>query len=318
MHSFPALVADIGATNARFALVEPTGVTSPRILRCVDYPSLEAAARVFVEQVGCDTWPADAAIAIAGPVNEDYVELTNHAWSFSVSALKDNLGLDRLQVINDFTAQALAVTQLGPTDVAQVGGGQAQPNKPIGILGPGTGLGVSGIVPGRERWTPLSGEGGHVTLCATNEREDQVIGRLRQRFSHVSAERTLSGMGLTNLYETLASIDGVDVRAREPHEVTDAAVGQQDPHCVEAVEMFCAMLGTIAGNLALTLGATGGIYIGGGIVPKLGPLFYQSDFRRQFEAKGRFASYLEDIPTFVITRDTPAFLGLKALLEMPE
>ena len=314
----PAMLADLGATNARFALLSAGKIGSVEILKVSDHPSLSAAIGAYLDKVNPGKPPRRAALAIACPVHEDRVEMTNHAWSFSKSTLQEQLALDRLSLINDFAAVALGVPHLEPTDYRQIGGGQAGPNQTIGVIGPGTGLGVSALVPGRERWTALDAEGGHVTMPAVTEREMTVITRLQQRFSHVSAERVLSGMGLTNLYETLAAIDGVDIRARAPHEVTEGATSDADPYCREAVDMFCAMLGTIAGNLALTLGAFGGIYVAGGIVPKLGPMFTQSQFRERFEAKGRFRDYLADIPTMVVTHPYPAFLGLKAALERPE
>ena len=183
------------------------------------------------------------------------------------------------------------------------------------MLGPGTGLGVSGLVPGRQGWIPLAGEGGHVTMCAADDRQAEVLRRLRLRFAHVSAERVLSGMGLANLYETLAAIDAADVPTREPREVTEAALAGADRHALEAVAMFGSMLGTVAGNLALTLGALGGVYIAGGIAPKLGSLFLDSPFRESFEGKGRFRQYMATIPTYVVTHPTPAFLGLRSILE---
>ena len=185
------------------------------------------------------------------------------------------------------------------------------------MLGPGTGLGVSGLIPAGAGWTPITGEGGHVTMCAVNDREGDVMRGLRLRFNHVSAERVLSGMGLTNLYETLAAIDEVDVPQRDPREVSEAALALAEPHAVEAVDMFCAMLGTVAGNLALTLGSTGGVYVAGGIAPKLGELFLKSEFRERFEAKGRFRDYLAPIPTYLVTHPTPAFLGLRSMLDGP-
>ena len=313
-----ALVADIGATNARFALLGEDGTTISQTLKCRDHPSFEAAVRSFLNRTAINHWPKVAAVAIAGPVLSDRVEMTNHPWEFSIQQTQSMLGLDKLLVINDFTAQALAVTKLTPNDVSKIGGGEARSTGPVGVLGPGTGLGVSGLVHDRGRWLPLAGEGGHVTLCATTQREEEVIACLRKRFGHVSAERALSGQGLVNLYTALATIDHLDVEERQSHEITAAAIAGDHPVCLEAVELFCAFLGSIAGNLALTLGATGGVYIAGGIVPKLGSLFHASSFRSRFESKGRFFSYQERIPTYLITRDIPAFLGLQALLEMQE
>ena len=314
----PALIADLGATNARFALVDADSIDAPMALRCAAYPDLYSAASDYLEKVAPPRPPDRAAIAIACPITGDYVEMTNHAWSFSVAELKGKLALDRLDVVNDFTAQALSVRHLTESDRAQIGPGQPNPTGPIAVLGPGTGLGVSGLVPTGTAWTPIAGEGGHVTMSAVNDREGDVLRRLRLRFHHVSAERVLSGMGLTNLYETLAAIDGVDVPQRDPREVSEAALAGAEQHAVEAVTMFCAMLGAVAGNLALTLGATGGVYIAGGIVPKLGELFPSSEFRERFEAKGRMRDYLAPIPTYLVTHPTPAFLGLRSMLDSLE
>jgi glucokinase len=190
------------------------------------------------------------------------------------------------------------------------------PNAPVGIIGPGSGLGVSGLVPAPSgtEWVPLPSEGGHVTMAPITARESAVLDHMRRRYDHASAERALSGPGLVNLYATLAEIDGVPAKPFTPPQVTDPAIGAAEPLCREAVEMFCAMLGTVAGNLALTLGARSGVYIAGGIVPKLGAVFDSSLFRERFEAKGRFRHYLAGIPTYVITHPVPAFIGLAGLL----
>ena len=311
----PALIADLGATNARFALVDEDGIDAPMALRCAAYPDLFSAASAYLEQVAPPVAPDRGAIAIACPISGDYVEMTNHAWSFSIAELTGKLGMRHLEVVNDFTAQALAIGHLTEADRHQIGPGEPEPGGAIAVLGPGTGLGVSGLIPAGDSWAPITGEGGHVTMSAVNDREGDVMRRLRMRFNHVSAERVLSGMGLTNLYETLAAIDGADVPQRDPREVSEAALAHAEEHAVEAVEMFCAMLGTVAGNLALTLGSTGGVYIAGGIAPKLGEMFLNSEFRERFEAKGRFRDYLAPIPTYLVTHPTPAFLGLRSILD---
>jgi glucokinase len=240
--------------------------------------------------------------------------MTNHPWSFSILALKARFGFDRLEVINDFTALALALPRLTPQDRLMVGGGAAVTGAPIGVLGPGSGLGVSGLVASGSGWIALTGEGGHATMAPATDRESAVLDRMRRHFDHVSAERALSGPGLVNLYNTLAALDGVPAQGFTAAQITDLAIRAADQLCVETTTMFCAMLGTMAGNLALTLGARGGVYIGGGIVPRLGPTFVQSPFRQSFEAKGRFEAYLAAIPTFVVTHPLPAFLGCAALL----
>lgn len=312
----PALVADLGATNARFALVDKAGVHDPVILLCADFPGLREAAEHYLAEVRPAQRPRQAAVDVAGPVTGDQVSLTNHPWSFSIAGLRGELGLDRLEVVNDFMAVALAVPHLGQKDLVQVGGGAPVSGFPIGIIGAGTGLGVSGLVQGPAGWTPIAGEGGHVTMPAVTEREAAVIFEVQRRHEHVSAERLLSGMGLGNLYGAVTALEGLaNPPARDPAAISQAALDGSDPHCVEAVAMFCAMLGTVAGNLALTLGARGGVYIAGGIVPKLGDFFLRSAFRERFEAKGRLRPYLEPMPTYVVTNPFPAFIGLRAILD---
>jgi glucokinase len=311
--SSPWLVGDIGGTNARFGLVEPDGaLLHSSVLADADYAGLGEAIEAYLAGRGGLPRPRQAAIAVASPITGDAVRMTNHPWAFSISGLRAQLGFDRLEVINDFTAQALALPHLGPGDKLAVGGGEAQLHEPIGVLGPGSGLGVSGLIPAGRRWVPLSGEGGHATMAPVSERESAVLAVMRRHFDHVSAERVLSGPGLVNLYNALAEVDGARAAQFTAAQITDAA--NKDALCREATAMFCAMLGTVAGNLALTLGAKGGLYIGGGIVPRLGERFAASEFRERFEAKGRFRGYLAAIPTFVVTHKLPAFLGCAAKL----
>jgi glucokinase len=309
------LVGDIGATHARFGLVSPSGqLLYSRTLPDEDYPTIEAALTAFLAERGSLPSPRKGAIAIASPIAGDRVAMTNHPWTFSVVALRDVFGFERLEVINDFTALALALPRLAPNERQVVGGGAVIAGTPIGVLGPGSGLGVSGLVPMGKRWLALTGEGGHATMAPATDRESAVLDRMRRHFDHVSAERVLSGPGLVNLYNTLAQLDGVPARGYTAAQITDFSLRAEDPLCVETTTMFCAMLGTIAGNLALTLGARGGVYVGGGIVPKLGQTFVDSPFRERFEAKGRFQAYLAAIPTSVVTHPLPAFLGCIALL----
>src|SRR5712691_171641 len=313
-----SLIADIGATNARFALVGPDGeFQRVRVLAGEDYASIEdAIAAYLTDELPLTNLPRleAAALAIAAAVIGDQVTMTNHPWSFSIDQLRRHLQVDRLRVVNDFTAVALAAPYLQSDQRRQVGGRAAQAQAPIGVLGPGSGLGVSGLVPSGREWLPLSGEGVHVTMAPATARESTLLDRMRARFDHVSAERVLSGPGLVNLYNTLAEIDGVPAVSYTAAQITDPGIGERDPRCREAVDMFCAMLGTVAGNLALTLGALGGIYIAGGIVPKLGEAFAASPFRRRFEDKGRSRPYLARIPTYVVTHPFPAFVGLIRLL----
>lgn len=310
-----ALIGDLGATNARFAIARDGRVDDLRILACADYPDIESAIRAYLQGLALAEAPLSMALAVACPVVEDAVTLTNNPWSFSRAQLKSALGLQRLEVVNDFVAQALAVPQLADGDTRKIGGVDPRPGQPIGIVGPGTGLGMSALIPHGSHWIAVPGEGGHATIAAVDEREAEILDRLRRVHGHVSAERVISGMGLTNLYETIAAMAGeTEAPALEPWQVTESARSGANPHCVAAVHAFTAFLGTVAGNLALTLGALGGVYLTGGVILKLGGLFDDSVFRTRFEAKGRFQSYLQDVPVLLITNEVPAFLGLQAVL----
>ena len=309
------LAGDVGATNARFGLVSPDGaILHSSTFPDADFATIGDAIRAYLAQPGSWGAPRMGCIAIAAPVAGDEIRMTNHPWSFSVAALRAELGFERLEVINDFTAVALALPRLTPADRTQIGGGVPVAGRPVGVFGPGSGLGVSGLVPAGSRWLPLTGEGGHVTMAAVTERENGVLQWMRRHFDHVSAERCLSGPGLVNLYNALAALDGVPAAPYTAAQITDPATMARDPLCREAMAMFCAMLGTIAGDLALTLGAQGGVYIAGGIVPRLGAHFADSGFRARFEAKGRLSPYLAAIPTYVVTHPLPAFLGCAARL----
>ena len=308
------LVADIGGTNARFARVDAEGqIYAERSLASADFPCLMTAAAAYLDAIGGPR-PTQAAVAVATPVTGDWIQFTNSAWSFSTEAARQTLALERLLILNDFTALALALPLLRPEERQAVGGGAAVPATPIGLIGPGTGLGVSGLVWSGQRWHPLQTEGGHVTFAATDEREWALSRILQRRFGHVSPERLLSGPGLVNLYTALAEWEGWPAERLEPADITTRGLSGECPHCREVLELFCGALGTAAGNLAITLGARGGIYIGGGIVPRLGDFFARSTFRARFEAKGRFSEYLAAIPTWVITAANPALRGVAAAL----
>jgi len=311
-----ALIADIGGTNVRFALTDAGGrFHHVAAFASADYPDFLSAARAYLNTAPARIPARRGAFAIACPVTGERVRMTNMDWTFSIDELRRQLGFDSLDVINDFAAIALAAPHLSSEDRRQVGGGAARGGAPIGVVGPGTGLGVSALIPADGGGIALETEGGHVTLAAADEQEARVIGALRQRFGHVSAERTLSGPGLVNLYQTVAALDGAAVEPLTPEQVSTQGLASPASPCGKAVEMFCAMLGTVAADLALSLGARGGIYIAGGIVAKLGDAFVRSGFRQRFEAKGRFCAYLADIPTYVITHPYPALLGLSDILD---
>jgi glucokinase len=314
----PRLLADIGGTNARFAWQAGPGAPLEQVLNlpCAEHGSPAEAVQHYLRRIGRSMPPA-CAIAIANPVVGDRVAMTNHHWAFSIQGLKVQLGLERLLVVNDFTALALALPCLGPQDRWQLGGSEGEPGAPIGLIGPGTGLGVSGLMAdGRGGWLPIQGEGGHATLGATTAREADVLALLREWHGHASAERAVCGQGLVDIHQALLRLDGLDEPSRPASAITDAGLAGSDARSTESLELFCAFLGIAAGNLALTLGARGGVWIGGGIVPRLGRWFAGSPFRARFEAKGRFAAYLAPVPVYVIdSPQSPAFLGAAQALD---
>jgi glucokinase len=254
-----ALVGDIGATNARFAIVAPDGtLTRSRVLLCEEYPGIAQAIAAYLGDAG-GAKPARGVLAIAASPTDDTVAMTNHPWTFSIKELRAELGMRELRVVNDFLATAAAVPYLEEGERVQIGGGTPAADAPVGVIGPGTGLGVSTLVPGPGGPLPVPGEGGHVTMPAADEREASVLALMRGRFDHVSAERVLSGPGLVNLYNTLCELSHVAAAPLTAAQITDPRTGEEDSCAREATEMFCAMLGTVAGNLALTLGARGGV-----------------------------------------------------------
>lgn len=328
------LVGDVGGTNARFALLNNAGALhATRTLRTDDFSSLSTAISTYLAEQNVQG-VAQAAIAVATPVVGDAVKLTNNHWSFSIEESRREMDLERLHVINDFTALALSVKHLPADELVKVGGGEAVDNHAIAVIGPGTGLGVSGLVPCGSHWNALQGEGGHVSLGVRTAREFAVYEQLMRKFRHVSAERFLSGPGLVNIVKALRELDGLPPRDFSPAEVTefgmqafaqthggesasvqsDALSSEDQQSCEEALHIFCSLLGSCAGNLVLTLGAEGGIYIGGGVVPRLGEFFVQSQFRHEFEAKGRMQGYLEKVPSYVIHSPYPALVGAAQLL----
>ncbi len=320
MNTHPQLLGDIGGTHARFALQRMPGAAleAVRVLVCAQHASLLDAMRAYLQELGAPQI-RQAAIGIANPVLGDWVQMTNHSWAFSTEALRVALGLERLLVLNDFTAMALGLPDLRDADVLEV-----QPRAervddlraPKALIGAGTGLGVSGLLPvGEASWLPLAGEGGHATLAATNAQEDAVLGVLRRRFGHVSAERVLSGQGLVNVYEALCELTDQAAQLLTPEQVTQLGLAREEVCCSEAIELFWAFLGTTAGNLALTLGARGGVYIGGGIAPRLVAGVENSRFRQRFEGKGRFVNYLQAVPTYVVRAGVfPALFGASRAL----
>lgn len=309
--AFTGLVGDIGGTNARFALVRGSGqpLAHALTLPTAGFADLAAALQAYAQQVDVRL-PAHACIAIANPIDGDVLRMTNTAWVFSIEDTRQRLGLQTLRMLNDWEAMALAAPTLGAHELLYLGGGASVSDAPRGLLGAGTGLGVSSLVRARSgEWVPVAGEGGHVTLSPGNAHEADILRVLWQRWPHVSAERVISGMGLENLYTALAASSGQSLPPLSAAEITQRALTGGDALCLEAVETMCVLLGRVAGNLALTLGARGGIYIGGGVMGHLRSHLPRSGFRAAFEDKGRFADFMRRIPTWLIEAEQPALRG---------
>lgn len=319
---FPWLVADIGGTNARFGLVHAAGAPVDDVvgMKTADSATIEEAARRYLVLIagrrGAASQPHAAAFAVAAPTDGETASLTNHRWTISRAAAQAALGVDHLLLLNDFEANAFALPRLSPQDVQLIGTTALAPDLPMGIVGPGTGLGVAGLLPsGRGTWVAVRCEGGHVTASAADDFEADLLRLLRVEFDHVSAERILSGLGLPNLYRAVTRLHGRQPLDLDAAAITDRALVNADPDCVATLETFCAMLGSFAGNVALTLGARGGLYVAGGIVPRFVDFFMRSRFRERFEAKGRFQPYLAAIATALVTAPYPAMIGAAHAIE---
>jgi glucokinase len=301
------LLADIGGTNTRCAVTDANGCLEEiRMFENIDFEGPALLLERYLNSLHRDRRPTSGALAVAAPINDDIVQMLNIGWRFSTRNLQQSLGLERLEILNDFEALARALPEFEEDDLLQIGPGSALPDKPKAVLGPGTGLGVSGLIPTAGGWFAISGEGGHVTLAAADAQEAEIIARTRDKFGHCSAERLISGPGLSILHATLHQGPHLDA----PEIAQLAADGA--PAANETLEVFFRMLGTVAANLALTLGAFGGVYIGGGIVPRHAEKFASSGFRNRFSAKGRYDDYLAAIATFLIVADHPTLTGLAA------
>jgi glucokinase len=314
--SGPVLLADIGGTNARFAILSSAGALAGRcVLPTAGHAGAEQAARAAIEQMGGPR-PVSAILAVAGPVHENCCFMTNLGWTFEGAALASALGLTSVRVINDFEAVAWSLPHLEKADLRHLGGGEAERGTPALAIGPGTGLGVSCLVP-TERATNaavvLASEGGHIGLAAEDAREDAVIARLRTRFGRVSAERVLSGPGLVTLYEAVAECEGVAAQPLTAASLTAAALDGSCRTARTTLDLFCALLGAFAGDLALAFGARHGVFLAGGIAPRIADHLAGSEFRARFEAKGRLRDYNVAIPTHLIVTPDPALVGLAAL-----
>lgn len=319
--SRPALIGDIGGTNARFALVTPGAFDLKDIqtLPCADYTTLEEAIRDYLSLVGAtgDRTPREACLAFACPVHDDDVRLTNNAWRFSKRQVQQAMGFELFKVINDFTAQALGVPHIDESERLLIGQGRPEARRACLVIGPGTGLGVAGLFPGQHDWIPLTTEGGHVTFAPTDEREQNLLRYFHSRYGRVSVERLLCGQGLLDLYRAHASLKGANPRYNTPAEVTGAARAG-DQIAEDTLQRFLKILGDVCGDAALTVGARGGVYLCGGIIPRLLDWLPNSRFLEAFTNKGRMSAYNAGIPIWVVTAPWTGLLGVAEALHNEE
>ena len=318
----PCLVADIGGTHARFGWLAggEAPVAHVRILAAAGHAGMLEAAQAYLEGLRAQLGeqfapPVHASLAVATAVVGDRIAFTNSHWSFSRRALQDALSLQSLTVLNDFEALALALPRLQASQM-RLHGQPLRPGMPLAVVGPGTGLGVSCAVPHAGGWMALPGEGGHATLAAGDAFEDAVLAHARREHPHVSAERLLSGTGLPLLHRAVSAAEGQSAPTLDAPQIVAGGLAGE-PRCQRTLEVFCALLGSFAGNVALTMGARGGLFVGGGLAPRLGDFFFRSAFRERFEAKGRLRPYLADIPTAVITDPAAALAGAATRLTAP-
>ncbi|HET7307407.1 MAG TPA: glucokinase [Gammaproteobacteria bacterium] len=308
------LLADIGGTHTRAAIKQPgQSAAQIRVFRNREFDGLGDVLHRYLDDIGLR--PRIGAFAIASPVESDEISLTNINWTFSIHALRTQLGLDALHVFNDFTATALSLPYLDATQYTEIRPGDPEEGAALAVLGPGTGMGVSGLIPCGDAWAPISGEGGHATLAPATEEESSLFHLLQPTLGHVSAEKLICGPGLLQLYRGVAELRGKAAVHATPEAVSARAVDGGDPLAGAALDMFFALLGGFAGDVALTLGARGGVWLAGGILPRLVDALRQSEFRRRFAAKGRLHDYLEAIPIYLITDPYPALVGLGHWLE---
>jgi glucokinase len=309
-----ALVADIGGTNARFAVADLRTLKLARSVsfRCLEFPSLQAAAAAYLAELA--ERPRLAAFAVAAPVFAGSVQFTNSSWSFGLEQLRTALGLHKQLVLNDFEALAQALPHLEASELHQIGGGMPAEGAPKVVLGPGTGLGVAGLVRSADGWLPVASEGGHVGFAVEDAREFAILERLRSGRERLSVERVLSGPGLADLYRVLSQLQGRSAPPLQAADVVKRGLAAEDAVAQETLEQFATWLGRFAGDAALVFAARGGVYLGGGIAPRIVELLSAGGFRRALQGKGRMAPYLSPIPVYVILSGEAGLKGAAAAL----
>lgn len=308
---------DIGGSNLRIAyLDENQNLKGVESWSCLKFSGPADALSTYIEKHKIDL--VSVCIAIASPLEEDQVTMTNLNWSFSSRALKDQLSLNTLNIINDYHAMGFAIPVLGEAEKVQIGGGHVDADKTALLCGPGTGLGVSMLARTENAWLVLPGEGGHMDFAPTTPYEQEIWHVFHRKYGHVSAERVLSGQGISDLHAAISEIDGLDSDVFTAEHISAQALAGKSESCEKTLHMFCSMLGSFCGSLALASAAFGGVYIGGGIVPRFVDFVKKSGFRDRFEDKGRYRAYNEKIPTFIITAEHPGLLGAAAYLRQQD
>ena len=310
-----SLVVEIGATNIRFAFVDETGLAGETTRRCAEFSSFEKALASYLDPNDTDRSPDRAAIAVAGPVTSDRIQLTNLDWQLSVSEVEARFGLSSVLVVNDLSAQVVAVAGLEDDQTRMLKQGTVSKTAPFVVVAPGSGLGVGAGIRVADRVVPIASEAGHQTLTATNNREWAIIDRLSRESRPVSVERVLCGPGLSNLYRAVCSVDGAPPRDLSPEEIVMASSTSENLRAREVTRLFSGWLGTVAGDLALTFGARAGVLIAGGVIPKMGKTFEVDHFADRFVDKGRFRDYLESVVVRLADEPYLALSGLVAMLQ---
>jgi len=312
------LIADIGGTNIRIALADANAAqkfTHIETYRCADFTGLSEILALYIDNQGFHGKTINACLAIACPTDQDIISMTNLPWQFSQKALKAELKLSNLSFINDYTAIAMAIPLLNEQQKVQIGSGEAKAGMPISVCGPGTGLGVANLVNINDQWHCISGEGGHVDFAPVSDEEIQILASLKKIKERVSYEQLLSGYGLEQIYTALVEINQTDTPAKlSAQQISENATNASCPICKQALDTFCKVLGSFAGNLALTSNSQGGVYIAGGIVPRFIDYVQNSQFRERFECKGRLSNIPQSTPTYVITEPQPGLLGAAAYI----
>ena len=316
--NFPILIGDIGGTNARFAILVDSQAEPKEFpnVRTADYANIDDAIQEAILD-HTSIQPRSAVLAVAGPVDGDEIELTNCDWVVRPKKLFEQFGLTDILVLNDFEAQALATAALGEEHMERIGEGVAETLGSRVVMGPGTGLGVAGMVHARNIWIPVPGEGGHVDMGPRTPRDLEVWPHLEPIEGRISGEQMLCGRGLVNIYRAVVAVGGGTPRFSTPAEITGAALETSDPAAVEALDIFVTCLGRLAGDLALIFMSRGGVYLTGGIAQKIIPALKRGNFRAAFEDKAPHSALLREMPVYVITHPRAALSGLAAFARTP-